>query len=70
MCYNFNLFYISYFKFLCNFFLKFIVYTIDPEMVKSGMVMLPEREGCLWTGCCRLIQTAAEALVVKSEREN
>jgi hypothetical protein len=33
ICCNFNLFYVSYFNFLCNFFLKFIVHTTRFEMV-------------------------------------
>jgi hypothetical protein len=40
MCSNFNLFYVSYFKILCNCFLKFIVHKI----VKSKMVKLTGRE--------------------------
>jgi hypothetical protein len=39
-----NLFYVSYFKFLCNCFLKFVVHKINSKMVKSGMVVLTERE--------------------------
>jgi hypothetical protein len=34
MCCNFNLFYVSYFKFLYNYFIKFIVHKINFEMVK------------------------------------
>jgi hypothetical protein len=33
MCCNPNLFYVSYFKFLCNYFLKFIVHKIISKMV-------------------------------------
>jgi hypothetical protein len=44
MCCNPNLFYVPYFKFLCNYFLKFIIHKINSEMVKSGMVMLTGRE--------------------------
>jgi hypothetical protein len=43
MYYNSNLFYMLYFKFLYNYFLKFIVYKINFEIVKSGMVNLTER---------------------------
>jgi hypothetical protein len=43
MCCNPNLFYVSYFKFLCNYFLKFIVHKINSKMVKSEMVMLTSR---------------------------
>jgi hypothetical protein len=39
-----NLFYVSYFNFLCNYFLKFIVNKMNFEMVKSEMVELIERE--------------------------
>jgi hypothetical protein len=41
---NSNLFYISYFNFLCNCFLKFVAHKINSEMVKSGMVKLTGRE--------------------------
>jgi hypothetical protein len=41
---NFNLFYVSYFKFLYNYFLKFVIHEINFEMVKSGMVVLTGRE--------------------------
>jgi hypothetical protein len=34
MCYNFNLFYVLYFKFLYNYFLKFVIHKINSEMVK------------------------------------
>jgi hypothetical protein len=44
MCCNPNLFYVSYFKFLYNYFLKFIVYKINYKTVKSRMVVLTERE--------------------------
>jgi hypothetical protein len=44
MCCHSNLFYVSYFKFLCNYFLKFIVHKINSKMVKSEMVMLTEGE--------------------------
>jgi hypothetical protein len=40
----FNLFYISYLNFLCNYFLKFIAHKIDSKIVKSEMVMLISRE--------------------------
>jgi hypothetical protein len=40
ICYNPNLFYVSYF----NFFLKFIVHKINSEMVKHEMVVLTRRE--------------------------
>jgi hypothetical protein len=33
-----------YFKFLCNCFLKFVVYKINSEIVKSEMVVLTGRE--------------------------
>jgi hypothetical protein len=35
---------VSYFKFLYNYFLKFIVHEINSEMVKFGMLMLIVRE--------------------------
>jgi hypothetical protein len=38
------LFYVSYFKFLCNYFLKFVVHKINSKMVKSWMVVLTEKE--------------------------
>jgi hypothetical protein len=41
---NPNLFHVSYLKFIYNCFLKFIVHKVNSEMVKSGMVMLTERE--------------------------
>jgi hypothetical protein len=40
---NPNLFYVSYFKVLYNYFLKFIVHKINSEMVKSRMVVLTRR---------------------------
>ncbi len=39
-----NLFYISYFNFLCNYFLKFIAHKINSKIIKSEMVMLTRRE--------------------------
>jgi hypothetical protein len=39
-----NLFYVLYFNFLCNYFLKFVVRKINFEMVKSGIVVLTRRE--------------------------
>jgi hypothetical protein len=44
MYYNSNLFYVMYFKFLCNYFLKFIVHKINSEIVKSKILVLTERE--------------------------
>jgi hypothetical protein len=38
MCCNPNLFYILYFNFLCNCFLKFVVYKMNYEIVKFKMV--------------------------------
>jgi hypothetical protein len=43
ICCNPNLFYISHFNFLYNYFLKFIVNKINFEMVKSRMVVLTRR---------------------------
>jgi hypothetical protein len=39
-----NLFYLSYFIFLCNCFLKFVVHKMNHEMFKSIMVVLNKRE--------------------------
>jgi hypothetical protein len=39
-----NLFFVSNFKFLCNYFLKFIIHKINSEMAKSEKVVLTERE--------------------------
>jgi hypothetical protein len=44
MCCNSNLFYVSYFKFLCNCFLKLMVRKMNFEMVKFAMVVLTGRE--------------------------
>jgi hypothetical protein len=44
MCCNPKLFYVAYFKFLYNCFLKFIVHKINSEMVKFKMVVLTERK--------------------------
>jgi hypothetical protein len=44
MCCNSNLFYVLHFKFLYNYFLKFIVHKINSKMVKFKMIMLTERE--------------------------
>jgi hypothetical protein len=44
MCCHSNLFYVSYFKFLCNYFLKFIVHKINFEMVKYEMMMLTRKK--------------------------
>jgi hypothetical protein len=38
------LFYVSYFKFLCNCFLNFVVQKMNSKLVKCGMVVLTERE--------------------------
>jgi hypothetical protein len=39
-----HLFYVSYFKFLYNCFLNFVVQKINSKMVKSGIVVLTRRE--------------------------
>jgi hypothetical protein len=39
-----NLFYVSYFIFLCNCFLKFIVYKMNSKMVTSRMVVQTRKE--------------------------
>jgi hypothetical protein len=39
-----HLFYVSYFNFLYNYFLKFIIYKINYEIVNSEMMVLTERE--------------------------
>jgi hypothetical protein len=44
MCYNFKLFYISYLKFLYNYFLKFIVHKINSKLIKYEIVKLTERK--------------------------
>jgi hypothetical protein len=44
MCYNSNLFYVSYFNFLCNYLLKFVVHEMNSEMFKSEIMILTERE--------------------------
>jgi hypothetical protein len=31
---------VLYFKFLCNYFLKFIVHKMSPEIIKSKMVVM------------------------------
>jgi Tfp pilus assembly protein PilZ len=77
MCCNPNLLYVSYLKFLYNCFLKFIVYKMNFEMVKSVMVVLTGREktdvsdaDVVWAECCRLVQTVAGVLVVERVRES
>jgi hypothetical protein len=39
-----HLFYVSYFKFWYNYFLKFVVYKINSKMVKYEMVVVTEIE--------------------------
>jgi hypothetical protein len=39
-----NSFYVSYFNFLCNCFLKFVVHEMNSKIVKSGMVVLTGRD--------------------------
>jgi hypothetical protein len=39
-----RLFYISYFNFLYNYFLNFVIQKINSKMVKSEMVVLTGRE--------------------------
>jgi hypothetical protein len=39
MCCNPNLFYVPYFKFLCNYFFKFVVHKINSKIIKSEMVV-------------------------------
>jgi hypothetical protein len=41
---NFNLFYVSYFKFLYNCFLNFIVHKINSKIVKSRIIKVTERK--------------------------
>jgi hypothetical protein len=44
MCCNSNLCYVPYFKFFCNYFLKFVVHKINYKIVKSRMMVLTRRE--------------------------
>jgi hypothetical protein len=44
MCCNPNLFYVSYFKFLYNYFFKFTIQNTNFEMIKSATVILTARE--------------------------
>jgi hypothetical protein len=44
MCYNSNLFYVLYFNFLYNYFLKFVIHKIKFEIIKFKMVVLTKRE--------------------------
>jgi cation transport ATPase len=44
MCCNPNLCYVPYFKFLCNYFLKFVIHKINYKIVKSRMMVLTRRE--------------------------
>jgi hypothetical protein len=66
-----RLFYVSYFKFLYNYFLKFIVHKINSKMIKSRMVVLTERDKSdvdvvvYW-----MLQPTAELLVDERKREN
>jgi hypothetical protein len=39
-----NLFYILYFKFLCNCFLKFVAHKMNSKIIKSEIVVLTGRE--------------------------
>jgi hypothetical protein len=39
-----RLFYLSCFKFLYNYFLKFVLHKMNSEMIKSRIVVLTERE--------------------------
>jgi hypothetical protein len=39
-----NLFYVSYFKFSYNFFLKFVVHKMNSEMVKPKIIKLIRRD--------------------------
>jgi hypothetical protein len=45
-----KLFYVSYFNFLRNYFLKFVVHKMNFEMFKSGIVILNEKEKTDMTG--------------------
>jgi hypothetical protein len=66
-----RLFYVSYFKFLYNYFLKFIVHKINSKMIKSRMVVLTERDktdvdvAVYW-----MLYPTAEVLVDERKREN
>jgi hypothetical protein len=44
MCCNSNLFYVSYYNFLYNYFLKSFVHKINFKIIKSRTVKLAERE--------------------------
>jgi uncharacterized protein YacL len=44
LCVVILIYFVSYFNFLYNYFLKFIVYKIHSEMVKSEMMILTGRE--------------------------
>jgi hypothetical protein len=53
-------------------FLKFIVHTMNYEMVKSEMVKLAgeRRLMWLWIGCYRLVQLVAGALLIERKKAN
>jgi hypothetical protein len=42
MCCNSNLFYVLYFKFLYNYFIKFIVHKINSEMISAPLEAVVE----------------------------
>jgi hypothetical protein len=44
MCCNPNLCYVPYFKFLRNYFLKFVIHKINSKIVKCGIVLMTVRE--------------------------
>jgi hypothetical protein len=69
-----NLFYVSYFNFLCICFIKFVVHEINSEMIKSIMVLLTGREksdiaDAGITVRYMLMQTAGGALVIEREKK-
>jgi hypothetical protein len=39
-----HLFYVSYFKFLYNYFFKFVIHEINSKIIKSKIMVLTKRE--------------------------
>jgi hypothetical protein len=68
-----RLFYVSYFNFLYNCFINFVVQNLNSKIVETGMVVLTGREksdvGDADVAMGWMLQRAAGAVVGKRERK-
>jgi hypothetical protein len=64
-----RLFYVSYFKFLYNYFLNFIVQKINSKMVKSRMVVQLRERNPILMNYSLDVEPTVKTVVAERERE-